>query len=471
MDGTRQDAPTPADQKDSAGAETSTERNISAKWFAPLQPFDVYLAPPWLKLTADLLMEMEGVITVDFGDGGTVEVELCIAEILGSLMRKLRNLEGNLRNYVVQSAALANNAGREAYEQWISALCEARPVKVTRENLETNVLLAIEFQNRDFFRALWADGVVSEMSGDHIFVREKHHSLISGFLNQARLEWSGLWTKEDVTSLWNFDIEVLERAGVDVLNGVLNGRSYNEAHESELCNTLVRLSQRDGSYVPLFDNVFFDNLDRETLARVFTCLGDNCRHLTGPHFLKLLDGSPKWPGNDPNSTTVNPRAIDRWRQQFPLVHPGESGIISHLSQLRGNVHDAKIVFCSASSALPGCEAKNATHRQKEQFCSYPGKNAWLQYDFIKKAVHPTAYYVDAKYLDDWVLEGRQTASARWELLDVRVKQAANFAVRGEGCYKLAVDGKKSYRFIRIRQTGNTQRGMEVWFFELYGAIE
>ena len=458
------------------GGQDDANTAVHATWFAPLNPFDVFLAPPWLTLTDDLLIEMEDVIAIDFGDGGTVKVELGIAEILGAVLRKMLTMEEKLTSYSVQNEALTNNTGREAYEQWVSAISEGRPVKVTHENLETNVLLAIEFQNRDFFRAIWADGVVSDLSGDHLFLFQKHRELISAFMEMIHLEWTGLLPDQQLVRLWDFDIEVLKRAGVDTLTKLLKGSSCDQANEGCLCHTLVRLCEEDGSNVPLLQYLFYTALDLGTLFNALSVLGDNCGYLPGPLVEKLLRGCANWPGRNVKSVQYSERVLNRWRKNFPFIPsgPGSPGIIHHLSQeCEGNVHDMKAVFCSSSTAFPGSPAKYAAQRA-EKFCSYPSKNAWLQYDFLNKSVHPTAYYLDAKDLTDWVFEGRRNAKSKWEVIDERRQQTA-FNNRGECCYGCSIDDRKSYRYLRLRQTtrskGNTAHHLEVWYFEIYGILE
>lgn len=134
-------------------------------------------------------------------------------------------------------------------------------------------------------------------------------------------------------------------------------------------------------------------------------------------------------------------------------------IIEYLAnEFGGNAHDKGIVKVTASSIYNNLyRAKKVVDFNNDKyFYSKNEKNSWLMYDFINRKVLPTRYLITTANWNcdmprNWVIEGSNN-NEEWDVLDSRQNDVSLKEVNVTGKF-IIESQEKSYRYLRIRQTG------------------
>ena len=130
------------------------------------------------------------------------------------------------------------------------------------------------------------------------------------------------------------------------------------------------------------------------------------------------------------------------------------GIISHLSEkCGGNVHTKGVVNITSSSTGHGECQQVTDYEGHGWWCTKDEPNSWICFDFIENAVSLTGYSLSSDRDVQWVIEGSKDGSS-WKELDSRKMQHAT------GIDTITYDCEsgitESYRYFRLRQTGNNR---------------
>jgi hypothetical protein len=166
----------------------------------------------------------------------------------------------------------------------------------------------------------------------------------------------------------------------------------------------------------------------------------------------------------------------------PNLHPvsdsGLDGIIAFLTKEHGaNVHNLGIVHVTASGSAFADSPQNAVDLQHNGFHQSPdAPNQWLRYDFKNRRVKLTGYsiaaHTDNWFLRSWAIEGSHDGEDNhWTALDSRTNNTD--AHVGHPIATFNVGDSGFYRFIRLRNTGQTAKGsnsLVVLGFELFGFL-
>ena len=168
----------------------------------------------------------------------------------------------------------------------------------------------------------------------------------------------------------------------------------------------------------------------------------------------------------------------------PLFPPKLNGVIAHLTrEFGGNVHDKGIVDVTASSVIDDgyndddYHPKNAVDlgTLSESFWSENEENSWICYDFKERRVTPTSYSVrssDGIFLKSWVIEVSNDRDS-WTEIDHRED---NNDLKGQYAlcnFKIPHVPGDSFRFFRLRQTGNNHTGnnsLSLSSLEIFGTL-
>lgn len=160
------------------------------------------------------------------------------------------------------------------------------------------------------------------------------------------------------------------------------------------------------------------------------------------------------------------------------------GIIHHLSRGKNkNIHDLGIINVSSPNDNSNHPPKNAVDfGSRDYFYSHTGNNydSWLEYDFKNMRICPTSYSIKTSYESDshnpvnWRIEVSNTGNKNdWKTIDLRVN--ASCVSKANQSYNYTIEkSNKSYRFIRLKQTGPTSGrcyDLAISCLEYFGTLE
>ena len=186
----------------------------------------------------------------------------------------------------------------------------------------------------------------------------------------------------------------------------------------------------------------------------------------GPSFAKVLFSRlrlvEKEPKSDASSKDMIPRDVP-------------DGIIANLTRTcGGNIYKQGIIDITASSC--GGPIENVVEPGK-CFISLREPNPWISYDFKGLHVSPTSYSIttaDWGFPMSWVFEVSNDGSeGSWEVVDRRDN---NCDLKGKyvtHIFEISPPLRRSFRFVRLRQTERTHDGHDVLYialFEVFGEI-
>ena len=146
----------------------------------------------------------------------------------------------------------------------------------------------------------------------------------------------------------------------------------------------------------------------------------------------------------------------------------------------GNVSDKGIVSVIRSSDSCGNPRDVVNLENTEAFFTYDIKDSWIKYDFKNKKVYPVCYLIRSCnapkgwcHPKSWVVEGSNTDSNDWKILDSRIECMSLNNSSTVQCFTIQ-RSSDFYRFLRIRQTdknwyGNDHLAMST--LEYFGFIQ
>jgi hypothetical protein len=159
---------------------------------------------------------------------------------------------------------------------------------------------------------------------------------------------------------------------------------------------------------------------------------------------------------------------------------GSGGIIEYLTRVHGrNIHDANVVFASASHPDPD-DLWPVKHlldiKADSSFKSTSDVDQWFQIDFKTMQIKPTHYAMQIPagrvYPVSWVIEASPSGEpGSWIQLD---SQQSCSELKDSSLKEFPITHSGWYRFIRFRQTGmNASKHGIVCLkaFEVYGDLE
>ena len=142
-----------------------------------------------------------------------------------------------------------------------------------------------------------------------------------------------------------------------------------------------------------------------------------------------------------------------------------NGIIRQLTnECGGNVSDKGIVNVTMSSNNWGNPRDVVNLENTGLFYTTNIQDSWIKYDFKNKKVSPVCYLIRSVNYDkdwhhprSWVVEGSNTDSNDWKVLDSRTDCMSLNNPSAVQCFAIQ-QSSDFYRFLRIRQTDKNWRG-------------
>ena len=239
---------------------------------------------------------------------------------------------------------------------------------------------------------------------------------------------------------------------------------------------VLLLYQKDNKYSPLFEYVYFENVNDDTLETFVDELNfEDLTIGTWNSIIYRLIKSRKRLAKSDNEPCTSPKmnvlsfSVDD-NNKF-------NGILRHLCNEAGeNVHDKGVVeIWSSTDIQDQCyHPKNVVDFKLDSFFAPKNvENVDICFDFKEKQIQPTNYSIQSakisnfNSLRNWVVEVSND-KVNWEIVD----QHSNDPALNGSCKIATFNTKQTdlfYRYIRIRQTGKSW--LEGTYFSYIRCIE
>ena len=275
--------------------------------------------------------------------------------------------------------------------------------------------------------------------------------------------------------------EGLKRLPIEILSEIIEDESLKIDDEDSLLNFILELYLEDDKYSILFEYVQFLNVSEETLIKFINKF--NVEHINSGiwnSICRCLLPSQKVEFNQD-------RYIEKHKKFEHDSNNEFHGILRYLSEeTHGNIHDNGTIEITSNSIHLNNNSyhpKNLVDYEKDNY--YESNNeekVFICFDFKDKLINPSSYsiksYNDGQtsgHLRNWVVEVSNDKNT-WKTID---KHENDSVLRGNNIIATfnTEETKEFYRFIRLRQTGESWYSnggyyyIYFYFIEFYGKLK
>lgn len=174
-----------------------------------------------------------------------------------------------------------------------------------------------------------------------------------------------------------------------------------------------------------------------------------------------------------------PKSDDKLKKVNLFTYSNQefNGILNFFSKKSGGKIDSEISITSSSinPSDNSSNPRNVAYNNNNYFFSDNFVNSWICFDFKDYRVSPTNYTIKTVgnyYPKSWVIEGSN------DNVSVEILDSQNNCSRLNNCsvvctFTIGNQKNKQYRYIRMRQTGETWCGgnyLLIRTFEIYGQL-
>lgn len=280
----------------------------------------------------------------------------------------------------------------------------------------------------------------------------------------------------------NLDKEKLKKMSPEVIEMIISNENLKLSEENSLFQFVLDLYDEDHSNSRLFEYVLFNNVSEE-LIQIFIQKFD-IKYLNTNIWRSICFRLHK------SKETID---VDekRYGDSFSVTEfkyeKGKelNGLLRHLTNETGsNIHDnGTIEITSNDITSDSCHPKNLVDYQKDNYYNTNSKgNAFICFDFKEKSVNLSSYSIKSNgnsdgsnNLRNWVIEVSNNRQ-EWEETDRRTNDSSLNGNNIIFLFNVQNQNNKFYRFIRLRQTGETSgspNNQYFWFknIEFYGKMK
>ncbi|KAK8871588.1 hypothetical protein M9Y10_007322 [Tritrichomonas musculus] len=272
------------------------------------------------------------------------------------------------------------------------------------------------------------------------------------------------------------DKEKLKKFSIEILEDIFRSDKLFLNDENSLFQFIFELYEQDHSYAVLFEYVafcnisdemfdtFVDKFDIEYLNRqIFRSI---CNRLS-PSKCKMLDNKARY------KEKLNEKEFKFQSNRY------FEGIMNYLTnKTGGNIHDNKTIEITTNSTennTPSCHPKHLVdYQQRNYYKSGNVEGIFVCFDFKDKLVQLTDYALETfdnspngVHIKSFVIEVSNDGKS-WNEIDRQTdcSQLNNSNVKA--VFSIKQNRNDFYRFVRLRQTGNSWWGITGnYYFYLY----
>ncbi|KAK8898305.1 hypothetical protein M9Y10_000588 [Tritrichomonas musculus] len=403
-------------------------------------------------------------------DGKQYQTSRILADLLSPIISELHSVDETADTFTIittkklRQQEQSSNTNIDYFSDFLNKpIFEEQEIDSTRMNYYSEYFLQLgnfeeylKLQHK-YSDDITADNVIDRlMNTESIFNQTKCRSSIFENLITNLISFASNHFHE-------LDKEKLQKLSKEQIEMILDRSELKIEDEDSLLRFILYLYQKDHKYSPLFEYVYFENVNDDTLETFVDQF--NVDDMTIGIWISIsyrLIKSRKRNRKSANEQCTSPK------MNILTFSPDSNnkfhGILRHLGdEAGGNVHDKRVVEISSSTRVQGdsYNPKNvADYGSNSYFAPCNVKNVDICFDFKEKQIQPTNYSIQSininccnAYLRNWVVEVSND-KVNWDIVDEHSNDSSL-----KGIDKMATFNIKQtnlfYRYIRIRQTGNS----------------
>ena len=328
--------------------------------------------------------------------------------------------------------------------------------------------------HQEYFENLTSENVIDRLN----FMTEKSSNFhtndyldLDKFISYIATHFNEI-SKEKMKSI---DIYFIEK--------VLESESLKIEDEDSLLSFILDLYNFDNKYSVLFQYVVFQNVTEETLEKFINQF--NIEYINKSIWAsicqRLLPSKEVQVSDSRYSTNKSMKSII----EFKIKKGSEmKGIINFLTEKTGgNIHNNKTIEITASSTTSNSPENTVDFQNSNCFYSKSEPNSFICYDFKERQIQLTNYSIRRHHyfqngcnLKSWIIEGSNDGS-KWTKIDEHSNDSSLNGSQNSPDQNIAtfsvLQSNSFYRFIRLRQTGQSWRNDNnicIEAVEMYGKL-
>ncbi|KAK8835909.1 hypothetical protein M9Y10_040287 [Tritrichomonas musculus] len=382
---------------------------------------------------------------------------------------------GELLSNTKKKTTIFENVLNESTKNMISGMTRGENIDIEEGNEKNVRYLSVLLGNDELFN-LVSDGVMKEGTIEDKIEELFVYIEIGG--DSFSLESTNL-IDEIASNISTENIDLIRKLPLKIIYSILRNDHFNIEDEDlliDMINELVSCMEDEHEFsdIELYETVDLTKLS-ENKFREFLSTFDYTK-MTGTIWKNLCE-----------CFFTTRKSKDKDKDTFE--YDGDTshrfaGIISHLRGNRQtNISDEGIVSVTASSTENPHYAKYAVAFDSDEFFHSDSKFDWLQIDFKDKKIRPTHYSIktpsnhdDQQFPVNWCIEVSNTGNENdWRTIDTRQNVTSISKRNQSDAFEIGtrLSSNESYRYVRLRSTGNTSNKCENIAFsslEFFGTL-
>ena len=265
----------------------------------------------------------------------------------------------------------------------------------------------------------------------------------------------------------SIDKEEFKKLDIEVIEYIISNDSLTLRNENSLLEFVLHLYEENQSYSPLFEYVLFENVNEDIFHKFInkfniSYLNKSIWKSICSRFYKLEEKKKTKISLKEEKETSLRHYIDI--KDFNYLKGKEfQGIMSYLTmKTGGNIHEnGTIKITSNSINYRDQSPKNLVNYDNDSYyCSKDDGDAYVCFDFKDKSIQLRSYTIKSRdhdenngHLKNWVIEVSNDGKL-WKEKDCHIDDPVLNGKSIIAVFDVDQDDE-FYRFVRIRQTGNS----------------
>lgn len=273
------------------------------------------------------------------------------------------------------------------------------------------------------------------------------------------------------------DKDELKSLDFNILEAIIANDSLKLDDEDALVDFVIDLYKVDVKYSILFEYVIFTNLKEKAIEKFINTFDINCMNSTiWNSICKRLIMSKSATQNEPRTQN---QPIETFRE-FRRFEGGEfNGIINFLTtKTGGNVHLNDTVEITSNSVFRDFVPSNLVdYKSNFSYSSNNEPNVKVCFDFKNRKIQLDSYSIKSTdnhqnmgHMRNWVVEVSNDLK-KWYIVDRRSNASDLNGPLITACFDLNRRSNNYYRYIQIRQTGESWRNGSGEYTVYFNMIE
>lgn len=348
--------------------------------------------------------------------------------------------------------------------------------------------------------------IINEITNDNavdilISISHKYHKIYKKIEFNSQIDLNSLYNIESVHKVISFISSNFEKVkksrltelDISLLEQIISNENLQILEEDSLLMFAISLYEKDSQYTSLFEHILFQNVSEKALSTFINKFNlEDINYSIWNSICNRLVPTLFNDDKEQENIDLKERKIFRYIQKVSEFEHQKGnelhGILRHLTEKTGgNIHDNGTIDISSNSIWNDdhnrYHPKNLVDYNNDNY--YDSKidgNAFICFDFKEKSIQLSCYSIESDnaeegsgHLRNWIIEVSNNAQ-NWIEIDRHENDGTLNGPSIIATFNIRKKQNDFYRFIRLRQTGNswincsTHNQFYFPFIEFYGKL-